>query len=191
MGANTYIRTAKGTNIEEVFERLRQNALMEHGYDSYNGTISTTSLGERINLGNNQNYEDLSDEKLFSEKWKTNYADLGVSHYEAFTPKWVNDPETPKRVKGVKTLQKFGLSIDGRRGREFDTLGAAKLEAKKLSLHYGKNVTIKKFRSDYSAFKLGEMKLTSDGKEYKSARKAKTKIYKPIHNFALFVYASC
>ena len=191
MGANAYIETAKGTNIEEVFESLRQDALMEHGYDSYNGTISTTSLGKRINLGNNQSYEDLSDEKLFSEKWKTNYADLGVSHYEAFTPKWVNDPETPKRVKGVKTLQKFGLSIDGRRGREFDTLGAAKLEAKKLALQFGKNVTIKKFRSDYSAFKLGEMKLTSDGKEYKSARKAKTKIYKPIHNFALFVYASC
>lgn len=191
MGATTYTVTAQGTSIEEVFEELRQNDLMRYGYEPYNGTSSTTSLGKKIILGNHENYEDLSEDKLFSEKFFTNYVDLGISHYEAFTPKWINDLETPKRVKGVKTLQKFSVSVGGRRFRELDTLSAAKTEAKELSLRFGESATIKKVRSNYSSFKLGEMKLVSDGKEYKSARKSKTKIYKPIHNFVLFVYASC
>lgn len=211
MGATTYTIKAKGANVKEVFNSLVDDAVYEYGHDSYNGSISTTSLSKEIKLpqeilkGKNKykkiyEYFDKNEDKLFPSKWETTYAVLGVNHYEAFAPEWVENEDIPERENGVKTIAKFSIMLEEeaymktrayQAHNKYETLGEAKREAKAMALKFGQNVTIKKHRSNGEMFQLGHMNLISDGKEYKSARTAKTKIYKPIYEFMFFVYASC
>lgn len=200
MGATTYIINEKGVNVRDLFNALVEEAIYHDGHDSYNGTISTTQLGNKITLPklskkklNDFIYAEENDRFLFPEKWMTNYADLGVSHYNAFTSEWVEDLQTPKREKGVTTLQSFSITLKGETSvrKKFDTLSEAKKSAKQYSLSMKEDVTVYKYRSDGSKFILGHFQLTSDGKEYKSARKAKNKVYLPINEYMFFVYAAC
>lgn len=203
MGATTYTINATGTNVRNIFDDLVEEALHYHGHDSYNGTISTTSLSGKVNipkeiLKNEKKLNDFindddNDRMLFPQKWETTYADLGPSHYEAFSPLWVEDLQTPKREKGVTTLQSFSISLKGETSarKKFDTLSEAKKYAKQYSLSMKEDVTVYKHRSNGSKFILGHFQLTSDGKEYKSARKAKNKVYLPINEYMFFVYAAC
>lgn len=204
MGATVFTMNAKGRNVNEVFDSLYEEAIMMHGHDSYNGTISTTSLSNEVNIPENikKNREKLSeyindeknDRKLYPSKWETTYADLGPSHYEAFTPTWVDDKRTPQRQNGVKTINEFSLVTkkDGRYVRgTYKTLTEAKRAAKEAALARKEAITIKKHRSNGDRFTWGHFELTSDGKEYKSARKAKNKIYMPINEYIFFVYAAC
>lgn len=204
MGANKYTETEKGTNIRDIFNKLVQEAKNYNGNDSYNGTISTTQLGHKINLPkeilkneknlNNYIYDEKNDSLLFYEKRQTGYADLGVSHYEAFVPNWIEDLQKPKIEKGVKTLSIFSISIkreDYGTGKRYATLGEAKKAAKEYSMSSKDDVTVYKHRSNGTKYILGHFKLTSDGKEYKSARTSKNKLYLPINEYIFFVYAAC
>ena len=82
MGAETYTINAKGTNVKKIFNNLVEEALYRHGHDSYNGTISTTSLGANITnkipaniLKSSKKLSDFindwenNDSILFPEKW--------------------------------------------------------------------------------------------------------------------------
>lgn len=137
---------------------------------------------------------------MFPNKWETRYADLGVDHYKAYSTEWQKEEDTPKRENGVHTIAKFSIvekedsqfktkTYQGL--KTFNTLAEAKRGAKEMALKTGKEITIKKHRSNGEMFQLGHINLISDGKEYKSARTTKTKVYKPIHTFLFFVYAAC
>ena len=209
MGATTYIEKALGQDVEEVFNTLVSEAEYFHGHDPYNGTISTTTLHRELNLskdlikavknGNWQVMEE-NDRKLYPAKWETNYI-KEIKHYEAFTPTWVADKDTPRREKGVKTLTQYAImtvtnekyTTNGvyARIRTYAKLTDAKREAKELAISSGRNVIIKQVRSNGDLFKIGQMNLVSDNKVYKSARKTKTKTYLPVYEFTFFVYASC
>lgn len=211
MGATTFTIKAKGNNVRQVFNDLVEDAIMRYGHDSYNGTISTTSLADKVYIPENllkgknkdkkiNNYIDENYEDIFYDKYETRYADLGVDHYKSYSAEWQNYEYTPKREKGVRTLTKFSLvEKDGERFKTktyqslkvYDTLAEAKRGAKEMALRKGEAITIKKHRSNGEMFTLGHIDLVSDGKKYKSARTAKTKIYKPIYEFMFFVYAAC
>lgn len=75
--------------------------------------------------------------------------------------------------------------------RQYNNLTEAKRDAKEYTKLMKKDITVYQHRSNGEKFKLGEMQLITDGKEYKSARKTKTKTYLPIRKYILFVYAAC
>ena len=210
MGATTYTIIGKGTNVREVFNSLVDDSICYHGIDPYNGQISTTTLGREVKLPedilqakdrNNKIYDyvDDNDRRMYPTKRKSNYANLGVHHYRAFTPEWEDDEEVVKRQNGVRTIDRFSVVAKKDANRKtrtsqandsFLTLRDAKREAKEMALKYGESMTIKKHRTNGDMFTLGHMNLVSDGKEYKTARKAKNKLYKPIYEFMFFVFAS-
>lgn len=212
MGATTFVQDERGTNVNEVFEMLVNDAKSMYGEDPYNGTISTTSLGREIHLPNEVLSAKDKDKAIneflsknsdfgFTNKWETRYANLGVVHYEAFTPKWEQDEIKPERKKGVRTESKFSVVPRSDRktrpftkayqaNNKFETLAEAKNFAKKRSLETGKEMTITKHRSNGEMFQLGHMKLVSDGKTYKKSKKLKTKTFKPVYDFLFFVYAA-
>lgn len=201
MGAELYEMTATGKNVKEVFDSLVDEAIYHYGHDSYNGQISTTSLSHEIEL--TKDVEKLmkkgfeSDEyfnKFFPEKRYTPYVKK-VSHYKSYTPKWVNDKETVTRKKGVRNEQRFAVIPESEIHKRyypttFKTISEAKRDAKKLALRRGENIVIKQFRSNSEMFQLGVMRLETDGKEYKSKRSAKTKVYLPEYEFTFFVCAA-
>lgn len=205
MGATTYITTGQGAKVENVFNGLVKDALFEYGHDSYNGTISTTSLGANITnkipanvlknkkalnnfLDNDENYQ-----LLFPKKWETTYIDLGIDHYKAYSTTWFADKETPQRKKGVTTKQEFsyGIKNTSHNSRTFGTLSEAKNDAKNYMKIMKQRITLFQHRSDGSKFQIGYFDLTTDGKKYKTARQSKTKIYMPVNEYIFFVYAAC
>lgn len=205
MGATTYTIKASGRNINEIFNALSEEARHRYGYDSYNGTISTTTLGSDITnkisvdiLRNKKKLIDFmndweNDSVIYPIKGETTYINLGIDHYKAYTPTWNADKQTPKREKGVTTLQRFSYGIEGtsQRSRQYETLSEAKKDAKNYIKVMKQTITLYQHRSNGTKFIVGHFELTSDGKEYKSARKSQAKIYMPINEFILFVYAAC
>lgn len=210
MGATTFTMTAKGTDVKEVFNNLVEEAQHMYGNDPYNGTISTTSLANEIRLPkevqNSKNKDKAINELLrkdenfgFTHKWETRYADLGVAHYESYAPKWVADTRKPKIEKGVRTEKKFSVVkkqnnfITRTRSyqaiNKFSNITEAKKYAKEQALKTGEELTIMQHRSNGEMFQVGHMNLIAD-KTYKTPRKLKTKVVKPVNEFLFFVYAA-
>lgn len=198
MGGTTLIMIEKGHDVNELFDSLVDEAIYHDGHSEYNGTISTTSLGHEIKdeklkkALKNDNWKVIEeyDNILFREKRKTNYA-LILDHYKAFTPKWVKKQSEVKRQKGVQTLQQFTFKIKGKETyKTYSTLTECKKHAKAAALYYGVNIEILQKRSNKERIVVGEFVLETDGKEYKSKRESKTKVYLPINEVHFFVYAS-
>ena len=209
MGATTFTMTEKGNDVKEVFNDLVEEALRLYGDNRYNGKISTTSLANEIRLPKEvQNSKDknkainellMKDENFgFIHKWETRYADLGVSHYESYVPKWVADARKPKIEKGVRTERKFSVVKKQNNTRTktyqarniFPNITKAKKYAKEQALKTGEEFTIMQHRSNEEMFQVGHMNLIADGKTYKTPRKLKTKVVKPVNEFIFFVYAA-
>lgn len=200
MGATLYIEEAMGTNVKELFNQLVEEAKNNYGDNSYNGSISTTKLGRKVNFSNEENEKDIyQSSKFFPEKRQTNYSETGIDHYKAFTPKWVKEEVSPKKEKGVRQVQKFSVMLTKYASKQtkrymaensFDTLTEAKQKAKEMALIFEQDVTIKKHRSNGEMFEIGKFELISDGKKYKSSRKSKSKVYKPVKKYMFFVFAA-
>ena len=209
MGAELFTMTAKGNDVKEVFDNLVEEALRLYGSNPYNGTISTTSLANEIRLPKEvQKSKDkkkainelLMEDQYFGfiHKWETRYADLGVSHYESYVPKWVADTHKPKIERGVRTERKFSVVKKQNNTRtktylarnKFPNVTEAKKYAKEQALKTGEEFTIMQHRSNEEMFQVGHMNLIADGKTYKTPRKLKTKVVKPVNEFIFFVYAA-
>lgn len=208
MGATTYTITAQGNNVREVFNELVEEALHMYGHDPYSGEISTTSLSTKLNLPkevqNAKNKKKAMDKFLmddedfgFVSKWETRYVDLGPVRYESYVPQWVADTHKPKIEKGVKTEKKFSVvrsqkivETRSQAGNEFQTITEAKKYAKEQALKTGEDFTIMQHRSNGRIFQVGHMKLIADGKSYKTPRKLKNKVVKPVNEYIFFVYAA-
>ena len=209
MGAELFTMEAKGNDVKEVFNDLVEEALRLYGNNRYNGKISTTSLANEIRLPKEvQKSKDkkkainellMKDENFgFIHKWETRYADLGVSHYESYVPKWATDTRKPKIEKGVRTEKKFSVVKKQNNTRtksyqarnDFPNITEAKKYAKEQALKTGEEFTIMQHRSNKEMFQVGHMNLIADGKTYKTPRKLKTKVVKPVNEFIFFVYAA-
>lgn len=62
--------------------------------------------------------------------------------------------------------------------------------AKAQALKTGEEFTIMQHRSNDEMFQVGHMNLIADGKTYKTPRRLKTKVVKPVNEFIFFVYAA-
>lgn len=75
MGAISFFESTKGINARNAYDELVQQAVAKHGYDSYNGTISTTDGFMVV-----KKYDKFSNTKKVQnevEKTYTNYINRG------------------------------------------------------------------------------------------------------------------
>lgn len=78
MGACDFTTISYGKDLKDAFNNAVENARYEHGHDSYNGTISTTSLvGLDLNA---PKYGTKAFEKYLGKRFDAN----GVQKYECF-----------------------------------------------------------------------------------------------------------
>ena len=93
MGAISFIKTVEARNANDGFSMLVEDARYSRGHDSYNGTISTCSMGGCVKTFSTYNKKNETEaRKIISDKdngvkWVAQYIDLGVVYYEETTVK--------------------------------------------------------------------------------------------------------
>ena len=96
MGAVNFVEevTTTGT-FQDAFDRLVSEYEREYGERSYNGTISTCSLGncklsfDKYSESNYKKAKEYISDNHYGSKWITDYIDLGVVGYKVITVKKV------------------------------------------------------------------------------------------------------
>lgn len=199
MGAQAFRHTAEGTSIREVFDRLVQDAIYEHGDRSYNGTISTCGLAGRAkktfseyNPDNIDVANAIIERDDYGEKWTASWIDLGVCRYEVRTVKKKTKKPTAEFKMQHCVYQYGDTHKDKKLLAHKDTKKAADDVALKYALE-GKCVTVEK---DY-------IKLKGDPTETDFEVTVKNYTKKPnlkpvegrtivaIHKYILYGWASC
>lgn len=201
MGAQNFSIVGYGTSPREVFDGLVQDAEYEYGHDSYNGTISTCSLGRMKKVADK--YTKSVDDKAhkiiededYGEKWEARVLDLGVVRYELYSAKKV----THKAKRVAEYRQRFVvLNIDpfgkDKVVSHFATKKEADDEALRLIAKYPKN--------DYAVAKRsininnGD-DIVTDFKTEKKIRASKPKsvpkgsILREVHKYVFYGWAAC
>ena len=192
MGAQSFIHTAYAETAGKAFDELYNDAVTRHGNDSYNGTISTCSMGRCIKTfasptkTNEQAARKLIEERDNGEKWTAHYIDMGIDHYIIRTVKKNNKDYT------AKYKQKFAVvgEFSGKVLKTYDTKPPADKEAIRLALD-GKDVVVKKMMIKLS----GNDTVASFSVETKRMDKCslkntdKRKVV-PIHKYIFFGWAA-
>jgi len=84
MEAQSFTHEVEAKTAAIAFDKLKQKALYEHGYCTYNGTISTCDLGKCMKTFDKPSAENIAAAYEFIEnddygkKWVAQYIDLGV-----------------------------------------------------------------------------------------------------------------
>lgn len=131
MGAESFIRGVKATSAKEAFRILVEEADRDYGARSYNGSISTCSMGrcrKRYNKPTETNRKDaykFIDSVDNGEKWKADYIDLGVVEYKVLTLKKVNVPGDSAVIRVKYVVRERDYRGDGRLIKVFDTKKSA------------------------------------------------------------------
>lgn len=207
MGGTTFTQVGYGQTAREAFDALVDEAIRYYGRDPYNGSISTTSLGYEIDLKkypklakalkkNDWKVIDEHDELLHPEKRISTYI-KEPAYYNAFEPKWHEINEVVPRKKGVQNLKRFVVVEKSKLNQRlsfytevFNTMSEAKAAAREKTLKLKENVYVLRLRSDNTQFKVGGFEFWTDGKQFKSPRQSKTRVYLSIYKFTFFVFAA-
>lgn len=102
MGAESFIREIKGSNPGICFESLVDEADMEYGTSSYNGSINTCSMGRKTLSLNKLSEANVDKAYSFIEKndngnkWEASYIEIGPIAYNVYTFKKKHTGEKPK-----------------------------------------------------------------------------------------------
>lgn len=109
MGASAFIHTMVDYSASEAFHKLVAEAEYEDGHDSYNGTISTCSMGHVTRFSDvctpaveKKAYKYIKDHDNGS-KWVASVLDLGVVGYEQILVK----KATPTHKTPARYQQRF------------------------------------------------------------------------------------
>lgn len=196
MGARSFNRVIQASSAGKAFDELHDSATYEYGHDSYNGTISTCSMGRCIksyktySKKNAQEAQKIIENMGCGEKYRANYIDLGISHYE------IREVKKTNREYTAKYKQKFvvrDISIEGY-GKvydKFDTKPKADALAIKLSLE-GKEVCVMKQMIRLSGNDtVAEFDVKVKSQKTKPKLKPNEKrIIVPIHVYCFFGWAA-
>ena len=146
MGAEAFCIVTENTDARKAFETLVAKAREEYGNRSYNGTISTCSMGRCTRSYDHFSREVLDEAYALVEsrdggqKWVAQYIDLGVCGYETV--------EIKRRTKKSDAKFKMGYVLydeDGKCRGGADTKGEAEGKAMKLAYDWlaDKDVSVK------------------------------------------------
>ena len=195
MGARSFNHVIQASSAGKAFDMLHGSATYEYGHDSYNGTISTCSMGRCVksygvySKKNTQEAQKIIEDRDNGEKYRADYIDLGVSHYE------IREVKKTNREYTAKYKQKFvvrDISIEGH-GKvydKFDTKPQADALAIKLALE-GKEVCVMKQMVKLSGNDtVAEFDVKTKVQKTKPKLKANDKrVVIPIHVYCFFGWA--
>lgn len=144
MGVQSFIIKGRGESINEAFSDLQDEAIHEHGYDPYSGTIATV-----------YGYRDVTEKFKASKKSLQEYMserleNIAKRECEAICIKPPVKDERKNKVKvehvvtpGTKKwLLKYTVYASTRKVKSFDTKGDAVEFAKKWIETYKENIEI-------------------------------------------------
>lgn len=204
MGATDFTHLREGYNVKDVFNELKNEMRDEYGYDSYNGTISNSSLGrkrmsfDKYTKTNEKKAFDIV-EKEISDGYKNeaHYIDLGVIEYHLLTVKKKNvSKDKPvykmKFVVDVEEMYYFRNMAMNVRSKSFDT----KTEADKYAMEQTMKTLIPHKVTKEYVLEKGCAELTEtyiEKKAYKSKPKIKDMTNKQlleVHKYLFYGLAS-
>ncbi|MGL5381847.1 hypothetical protein [Clostridium sp.] len=200
MGATNFVEevTTTGT-VRKAFDSLVSEYEREYGERSYNGTISTCSLGncklsfDKYSESNYKKAQKYIRDNDYGIKWQANYIDLGVVGYEVITVKkelLKNKPEYKLRfvISTYQCFEKIQTNFN------YSTKTEADDKALTLTLESGvehivskEYVLVNNSKSDCSRF-------YTDNKVYKNKpnlKPMKNRKVLPIRKYLFFGWASC
>lgn len=201
MGAQNFSIVGYGTSAREVFEGLVQDAEYEYGHDSYNGTISTCSLGRMKKVADKYTksvdgkaHKIIEDED-YGVKWEARVLDLGVVRYELYSAKKV----AHKAKKVAEYRQRFVILNLDSCGREkmvshFATKKEADDEALRLIAQYPKNDYVVAKRSinvNRGDDVVTEFKTETKVRASKPKTIPKGSILREVHKYIFYGWAAC
>lgn len=102
MGAESFVHENEGRSAEECFRELVEDANVNYGTQSYNGSINTCSMGRKtlslakLNDTNMDKAYKHIDKNDNGEKWEARYIEIGPIGFDVFTFKKVHTGEKPK-----------------------------------------------------------------------------------------------
>jgi len=196
MGARSFIQTIKASSPGEAFQRLVSEATFEHGHSSYNGTVSTCSIG-RCTL-NFEKYLKANEKKAYAHikangngsKYVADFVDLGVCEYVVRTTKKV-----VKKGVAPKYQMRYmvrPLSFEATRGTSFESLTKANAFARSQALKTGceheisKEYVLVSKSNGIASFTIEERCQTSKPKCKKNDNKAVI----PVHKYWFYGFAA-
>ena len=200
MGATNFDHVVSGYNVREVFDDLVEDAIFENGNDSYNGTISTCSLGrcklqfEKYSESNLKKAYKFVESNDWGEKWTANYIDLGVKEYHVLTIKKRNvGKENPVYKMKFVVKPSHSNSDDYPTHRSFST----KTEADQYAMEQTLKKDISHSVTKEYVLEKGDSVLTEtyiEKKVYKSKPNLKPMANRkivPVHVYLFYGWASC
>lgn len=192
MGACSFIEVAYAGSAREAFDSLVKDAIREYGNRSYNGTISTCSLGrtvktfEKYSKTNEDKAYKLIEKDNYGEKWYAKAIDLGTVYYEVITIKKL----ASKKEKPKWTM--MYVVHYGERTKLFKTKTESDAEAIRLLKNGEKDVYVSK---EYTNLVKGS-EIVSEFKIEKKQSKTKPKSLKSnqtckeIHKYMFYGFAA-
>jgi len=145
MGAMNFSHRVLAQSAEEGFNRLVGGAISEYGDRSYNGTISTCSMGRLRQVyakpteTNRKNAYKFIEKDDYGQKWVADYIDLGVVEYKVLTIKKDHLDTKPAVVRVKYTVRGYDrYDGDGKIEKYFDTKKEADDYALRLAIRNNK-----------------------------------------------------
>ena len=200
MGATNFAIEWTGTDYEQGFRRLANEAEREYGWDSYNGTISTTRLSRTRPHKIADRYTKTADKRAeaylekvdYGRKWETQVLDLGITGYEI--SKFVKVPHTKA---DAQFQTRYVAYADSYEIGTYKTAAEARaaLEDAIARPRYSKT---RYFHAEKKSVKVAGKSTTTCAYE-RQTRVTKTKpkttpkgaTVTPIHKFVFYGWASC
>ena len=203
MGAQNFYHIIEGYSAGEAFDELFSDAIYKKGHDSYNGTISTCSLGYVKKMSSSGKYTKsilkkamkYMEEDDYGSKWRATCLDLGIVGYDVITAK--------KTTKNPKTKAEYRqkyvvFSYDGF-FRENET-SAGYRDSKKEADALAMKLALKNNLDYYVAKRpvnvnrgedvVSEITYTTVRKNTKPKSSKDNTIVKPVHKYLFYGWAA-
>lgn len=196
MGAQGFCLTCTAANARDAFEQLTNEAIERHGHDSYNGTISTCSMGrERMSypiysketVAATNEFIDQHDN---GRKWVADYVDMGVRYWI------VREVKSVTMQADAKYLQKYVVCNDHGPLRPVSKYAFdKKTDAVKAAIEYAQRgdsgVVVKKMPVKLSGSDtVTEIRVTETRHDKKPKCK-KGQIIETMHTYCFYGWAAC
>lgn len=151
MGACNFIHSIVAESATAGFDYLIEEANVNYGMESYNGSINTCSIGRRtlrfdkVNETNRKKAMKHIEDNNNGRKWSADYVDLGVLRYDVITVKKKNvDYKADFKLMYAVVKKRNDESVKVRNA--FKTKTEADKKAVELTLKTGKeHVVVKEY----------------------------------------------
>ena len=203
MGAEAFMHKIESYDVRTAFDALVQDAITEYGDRSYNGTISTCSLGRCRVLSDVYSKQiekqamKIVEQEDYGRKWTASVLDLGVVGYDVITA----TKQTPDIKKKAEYKTKYAVlyypptyPLQEKMIASFDSKKDADQEALKFALLHRDNtyfVAKRPVNINGGDDIVSRIKVDVVRKKTKPSTQGVNKTVKPVHVYIFYGLASC